>query len=206
MRDVTEDRETALARLMACQAHRAHRDKAGRPYIEHVLRVADLVAEGEDRIVALLHDVVEDSDEFTLDQIDNWFGDRIAGAVAALTRNRHEHRDSYLERLMSNPIAVRVKLADLYDNSDPARLALLDPATAERLSAKYDYALTALVGMAVLPVHTAPPGPRVIGVRGPQGDRVPAVCHRRLDDGPSFTAAGDGRELGGITGWTPMAS
>src|SRR5690606_1583136 len=98
--------------------------------------------------VAWLHDVVEDS-AITLDDLRRWGVSRdVAAAVDAITRRSAEDPDVYYARVAASPRALQVKIADIADNCDPARLALLDPATRDRLTAKYDYALAVLARLA----------------------------------------------------------
>lgn len=126
-------------------AHRAHAgqvDKAGRPYIEHVARVAAAVSDDpEAEAVAWLHDVLEDQPEFG-DEV-FCFQHETALAAAMLSRNWSDG-PAYYSGVRSNPLALRVKLADIADNSDEARLALLDDKTARRLRRKYQNARKAL--------------------------------------------------------------
>jgi (p)ppGpp synthase/HD superfamily hydrolase len=110
------------AAAIAEQAHADQVDKAGAPYITHPVRVAGAVEGEEAKIVALLHDVVEDS-EWTLDRLrDEGFPDAVIKAVDALT---HKDREDYFDavrRAKADPLARIVKLADLADNSDRTRL------------------------------------------------------------------------------------
>jgi (p)ppGpp synthase/HD superfamily hydrolase len=110
------------AAAIAEQAHADQVDKAGAPYITHPTRVAGAVEGEEAKVVALLHDVVEDS-EWTLDQLrDEGFSDAVIKAIDALT---HKDRDGYFDavrRAKADPLARIVKLADLADNSDRTRL------------------------------------------------------------------------------------
>jgi (p)ppGpp synthase/HD superfamily hydrolase len=131
-------------------AHRAHAgqvDKAGRPYIEHVSRVAaacadDPIAEA----VAWCHDLIEDGDSCFLDEFAGEMPDSIFWPVWTLSRTTAGTEDRYYDRIRVSSIALRVKLADIADNADEARLALLDEATASRLRKKYASALEALTG------------------------------------------------------------
>lgn len=135
----------ATARDLAYRAHAGQVDKAGRPYIEHVARVAATVADDpEAEAVAWLHDVLEDcADEFK-NELLNIRPDRIFRAVHVLTRWRGHSAGWYYDRVRENPLALRVKLADIADNADEARLTLLDEATAARLRKKYAKALRSL--------------------------------------------------------------
>ncbi|MEM7058552.1 MAG: HD domain-containing protein [Pseudomonadota bacterium] len=121
---------------IAFAAHWGQTDKSGQPYMAHVVRVASRVAPEDAQIVALLHDVVEDT-QVTLDTIRDVFGTFIADAVDAITRRDGEGHDAYLDRVAANPLAKAVKIADLNDNSDPVRMAQLDQLTQARLAKKY---------------------------------------------------------------------
>lgn len=133
----------ARARGLACRAHAGQRDKAGRPYIEHVTRVAAAVADdAEAMVVALLHDVEEDAPACIPEL--RAFPARIRAAVKLLTRRPDVPPAAYYAAIAANPLALRVKLADIADNADEARLAQLDPTTAQRLREKYSQALQAL--------------------------------------------------------------
>lgn len=128
---------------LALKAHEGQTDKAGMAYIGHVVRVADGVSGTPARIVALLHDVVEDCD-LPLAVIHERFGPQIAESVDAITRRQGEPPQDYYARVAADPLAYVVKLADIADNSHPARLALLDPRTRSRLEQKYAKALALL--------------------------------------------------------------
>lgn len=125
------------AEVLARAAHQGQTDKAGRPYAEYPARVASRV-HGDDaaEAVAWLHDVVEDT-EVTLDQLRSEFPAAVVAAVDAVTKRPGEPPEAYYGRVAADPLARQVKLADLADNSDPARLAELDEPTRERLTAKY---------------------------------------------------------------------
>ncbi len=134
--------QVELARQIATKAHAGQVDKAGRPYIDHPRRVACRVVELQAQAVAWLHDVIEDTgltaDDLRLQGVD----DDTVAAVQLLTRG--EGDDGDYARIAADPLAREVKLADIADNTDPARTALLDPATRERLAAKYTNARRAL--------------------------------------------------------------
>ena len=128
---------------VAFAAHAGQTDKSGAPYIAHVVRVAAKLTLPEDQIVALLHDTVEDCDT-TLEEIAATFGPGIAAAVDAITKRDHEPLEDYIARVRANPIATRVKRADVADNSDPTRMDQLSPEFQERLRAKYAKVLALL--------------------------------------------------------------
>lgn len=134
------------AAQLALHAHAGQVDQAGRPYIGHPLRVAARLAPDEDAMtVGVLHDTVEDT-SVTLDQIRRTFGDLVADAVDAVTHRPGESQGDYMARVRCDPLAVRAKRADMADNLDPARVALLDPDVAERLRHKYAAATRLLPG------------------------------------------------------------
>ena len=126
------------AQALAMSAHDGQVDKAGRPYIEHPERVVGhlLNPTAQETVVAWLHDVVEDAG-ITLEYLENEFGSEVATAVDAITNRPGETKTDYYSRVRANPIALTVKAADLADNTDPARLELLDPNLRARLESKY---------------------------------------------------------------------
>lgn len=142
---------SALADNTAFVLHFNQVDLAGRDYIEHPRRVARLVrtmypdapAIVED--VALLHDTMEDAGEETAIRTFGGAGisPEVAAHVALLSRNVHPEID-YYDRIRKNPVALMVKHADIMDNLDADRLAMLDEDTQARLLVKYESALLAL--------------------------------------------------------------
>ncbi|QGL80969.1 HD domain-containing protein [Stenotrophomonas maltophilia] len=133
----------ALARTLATEAHAGQIDKAGQPYIGHVARVAAAVR-GDDaaEVVAWLHDVAEDCPAFAARM--EVFPAPLREAVQLLNRDAAPDADSYYARIAAHPLALKVKRADLDDNADPQRLAMLDGTTAGRLRDKYADARAAL--------------------------------------------------------------
>lgn len=127
----------ARALEIATVAHEGQLDKAGQPYLAHPLRVRDRVAGESARIVATLHDVVEDS-EWTLDDLAaEGFAPHVIAAVDALTKRPGEELADSMARVVGDALARAVKCADLADNADLARLAALDPVQRARLEQKY---------------------------------------------------------------------
>ena len=109
--------------VIAAEAHAGQRDKAGAPYILHPLRVMARMKSDEERIVAVLHDVVEDTD-WTLERLGaEGFDERILEAIDSLTHRPQESYEEFVERAGRNTIGRRVKVADLEDNSDLSRIA-----------------------------------------------------------------------------------
>ncbi|MEH3052542.1 MAG: HD domain-containing protein [Patulibacter minatonensis] len=131
--------DAAAAERIARAGHEGQVDKTGRPYIEHVERVAAAVAPGL-RSIAWLHDVVEDTPMTAEDLAAEGFGPDVVDAVVAITRLDEEEADAYYARVRANPLALAVKVSDLADNSAPERLALVDADTRAHLVAKYDHA------------------------------------------------------------------
>jgi len=110
-----------LAIGIAVEAPRGQKDRCGAPYILHPLRVMFRVSTSRDRVVAILHDVVEDTD-WTIDALaKKGFPPEITEAVDCLTKREGEPYDQFVQRSASNPIARKVKLADLEDNMDVRR-------------------------------------------------------------------------------------
>ena len=133
--------QQALA--IAKDAHKGQVDKAGMNYIQHPLFVASLV-EGElAKTVALLHDVVEDSDWTLEDLRKEGLPEEVVQAVAILTKKRNENYEEYILRVKQNPLARQVKLADLQHNSDLSRLANVTDRDRKRV-AKYQKAIAFL--------------------------------------------------------------
>jgi len=111
--------EDAIA--LACRAHRGQVDKAGKPYILHPLRVMLRLEDPAAQIVAVLHDVVEDTPVTLADLRAEGYSGEICDAVDCLTRRPGEAYEAFISRAAANPLSRRVKLADLEDNMDPRR-------------------------------------------------------------------------------------
>ena len=126
-----------VARVIATIAHRGQVDKAGNPYIDHPRRVASMVASADAQAVAWLHDVLEDTDLIADDLGAAGIPWRIVYPVILLTRKAGQTPEQYYASIRWSTTALEVKLADIADNTDPDRLALLDDATIARLTRKY---------------------------------------------------------------------
>ncbi|MBW4460484.1 MAG: GTP pyrophosphokinase [Nodosilinea sp. WJT8-NPBG4] len=113
---------------MASNAHKGQLDKAGKDYIEHPLRVLDTVKtkypdDIELQCIAVMHDVIEDSDVTLEDIKAAGFSDRVIAGLKAMTKVIGIDYDAYITRVIGfNPDAIKVKLADLEDNMDLSRL------------------------------------------------------------------------------------
>ena len=111
----------AHALKLAYEAHEGQVDKAGASYVLHCLRVAKAMSTTEEKIVALLHDIVEDT-EITFEYLEHeGFSKEVVAAVKAITRELEEPYNAYLRRVAQNELAYKVKLADMMDNSDVTR-------------------------------------------------------------------------------------
>jgi (p)ppGpp synthase/HD superfamily hydrolase len=121
--------ERALA--IAAEAHQGQLDKAGEPYLLHSMRVMLRVQGDQERLVALLHDVVEDNPAWTLERLRaEGFADEVVEAVDRLTKREGEPYEATIDRAAGYPLARRVKIADLEDNMVLARIA--DPGERDR--------------------------------------------------------------------------
>jgi hypothetical protein len=119
---------------IAAEAHQKQFDKSGRlPYILHPVRMMLRGQTIAERIVAVLHDVVEDT-PWTLEQLGAaGFPDDVLAAIDCLTRRPEETYDEFIDRILTNPLATRVKRYDLEDNMDVTRLDTLTQKDLERL-------------------------------------------------------------------------
>jgi (p)ppGpp synthase/HD superfamily hydrolase len=134
---------------LAIEAHRGQTDKYNQPYMLHVLGVMGRCRTIEEKIVALLHDVVEDTDHTFDDLRELGISERIITAVELLTRRRGETYDHFVERIAPDPLARAVKLADLEDNMDVRRSTrAMKEKDAERME-KYRTAWQKLAGLHV---------------------------------------------------------
>lgn len=118
---MTQTLERAIA--LAATAHAGQMDKGGAPYILHPLKVMLRMTSLEERIVAVLHDVVEDC-EISLDDLrKEGFSEEVLTAIASVTKVPGESYEDFVERAAQNPIGRVVKLAGLEENSDLSRIA-----------------------------------------------------------------------------------
>ena len=111
------------AKAIATSAHEGQVDKAGKPYIEHPMRVMNMGKTVEEKIAGVLHDVVEDSD-WTFEMLEKeGIPKDVLDALRCVTKlSEDEDYDHFIERVKTNPLAVKVKLNDLKDNMDITRL------------------------------------------------------------------------------------
>lgn len=130
--------------IVATRAHSGQTDRAGQPYILHPLRVMLKMSSEEARIVAVLHDVLEDTDVTAHDLAAEGFSEEIVEAVQAMSRREGEDYQDFVRRAKQNSIARTVKIADIEDNMDPSRNTEPSVKDMERLS-KYGRALDELM-------------------------------------------------------------
>ena len=111
------------AKAIATSAHEGQVDKAGKPYIEHPMRVMNMGKTVEEKIAGVLHDVVEDSD-WTFEMLEKeGIPKDVLDALRCVTKlSEDEDYDHFIERVKTNPLAVKVKINDLKDNMDITRL------------------------------------------------------------------------------------
>ena len=134
---------------IAVSAHKDQVDKGGNPYILHPLRVMMSLETNEERIVGVLHDVIEDSEWTPEDLAKEGFSEEIIVAIGSVTKTDSEHGTEegyfrFVERAKQNPIGAKVKIADLRDNLDVSRIPTLDKAALERIN-KYKKSLEILL-------------------------------------------------------------
>ena len=129
-----------LALSIARQAHEGQLDKAGVDYIEHPIYVASQVDTEEEKAVALLHDVIEDSSVTAEELLNAGLPETVVTAIQILSKKKGQDYQTYLENVKSNPLARVVKLADLKHNSDLSRLRSVTDNDLERLE-KYKRAI-----------------------------------------------------------------
>lgn len=107
---------------IALAAYSGKKDKAGETYILHPLRVMEKMESTEQKAVAILHDVIEDSDYTAEALLAAGIPNQVVAAVVSLTRNEGESYAAFIDRVALNELATAVKLADLADNMNILRL------------------------------------------------------------------------------------
>lgn len=140
---------------IATEAHKGQLDKAGRDYIGHPLRVMEMGKTEDEKIVGVLHDVIEDTD-WTFEMLEaEGFSREVIEALKCVTKlSENENYDDFIERVKKNPLAVAVKINDLTDNMDIRRLPYLSDKDVKRLK-KYLKAYKKLTGEPVYSVYAA---------------------------------------------------
>lgn len=140
---------------IATEAHKGQLDKADRDYIGHSLRVMEMGKAEEEKIVGVLHDVIEDTD-WTFEKLaEEGFSDEVIAALRCVTKtSENENYDDFIDRVKKNPLAVAVKINDLTDNMDIRRLPYLSDKDVKRLK-KYLKAYKRLTGEPVYSIYAA---------------------------------------------------
>ena len=133
---------TRKAMIIAYEAHKNQVDKSGVPYIYHTIHVAEQMDTENECIIALLHDVVEDTN-VTFKQLEEVFSKEIIDILKLLTREENIEYDEYIKRIKNNSIACKVKIADLTHNLDKTRLDFVTEVDVKR-NEKYKKALQIL--------------------------------------------------------------
>ena len=140
---------------IAIEAHKGQFDKAGREYIGHPIRVMEMGKTEDEKIVGVLHDVIEDSD-WTFERLEaEGFSQEVINALRCVTKtSENENYDDFIDRVKKNPLAASVKINDLTDNMDIRRLPYLSDKDVKRLK-KYLKAYKRLTGEPVYSVYAA---------------------------------------------------
>ena len=136
---------TKKALKLCFTVHKDQIDKSGMPYVFHPFHLAEQMQDEDSTIVALLHDVVEDT-HHTFDSLrEAGFGDDVLRPLALLTRSAETEEDylAYVARIREDPVARAVKIADLTHNADLTRLPTVTDKDRSR-AAKYQKALMLL--------------------------------------------------------------
>lgn len=133
---------TRKAMIIAYEAHKNQVDKSGVPYIYHPIHVAEQMDTENECIIALLYDVVEDTN-VTFKQLEEVFSKEIIDILKLLTREENIEYDEYIKRIKNNSIACKVKIADLTHNLDKTRLDFVTEVDVKR-NEKYKKALQIL--------------------------------------------------------------
>lgn len=131
---------TKKALNICFKAHYKQVDKSGLPYVFHPFHLAEQMDDAESVCVALLHDVVEDTDITFADLISEGFNDNVINALKLLTHSDDTPYMEYIASIKNNSIARKVKLADLRHNSDLTRLDL----NVDKIPPKYNLYLEAI--------------------------------------------------------------
>lgn len=135
--------ETKKALKLCFEVHKEQKDKSGLPYVFHPFHLADQMDDENSVIVALLHDVVEDSDKTFEDLIEMGFKHEIIDALKLLTHEEDVDYFEYVLKIKENELAKKVKLADLRHNSDTSRLDKMTEKDSQRVH-KYRKAIEIL--------------------------------------------------------------
>lgn len=134
---------TKKALKLCFEAHKEQTDKAGLPYVFHPFHIAEQMDDEISTVCALLHDVVEDTDTTFDDLSAMGFPQKVMDVLKLLTHEKSVPYMEYVKKISANPVATKVKIADLRHNSDVTRLNDLDEDMKKRFE-KYKQALAIL--------------------------------------------------------------
>lgn len=124
---------------IAAKAHAGAKEKNGDPYLLHPLRVMAQVNSLDEKMVAVLHDVAEDTDVALDDLEKEGFSQAVLEAVRLVTRTDEQNYNAYIQSIKANPIARAVKIADMIDNSNLLRIPNLRDKDLERCRKYHKY-------------------------------------------------------------------
>ena len=132
---------------IAVNAHKGVTDKGGNPYIVHPLRVMMSLKSDNEKIVGVLHDVVEDAEDWDFERLqEEGFSKEVLDALRSVTKtSEEEDYNEFVQRALTNEIGRAVKIADIRDNLDVTRIDELRQKDMNRLN-KYKNALKVLLG------------------------------------------------------------
>ena len=135
---------TKMAINLLFEAHKDQKDKSGLPYVFHPFHVAEQMDDEDSTIVALLHDLLEDTSYTVEDLKKIGFNNKVCDALILMTHDDNDKYLEYVKKIKNNEIARKVKIADLKHNSDLSRLDIITENDLER-KAKYTKALEILL-------------------------------------------------------------
>ena len=124
---------TKKAIKLMFEKHKDQYDKSGLPYVFHPFHVAEQMEDEDATIVALLHDIVEDTDTTFEDLKEMGFSDTVIDALRLMTHDKNVDYFDYVEKIGKNPIARKAKIKDLEHNMDTTRLDIVDETAKKRL-------------------------------------------------------------------------
>ena len=174
---------------IATEAHQGQLDKAGKDYIGHPLRVMAMGRTLDEKIVGVLHDVIEDSD-WTFGMLQNeGFSPEVIEALRCVTKtSENENYDDFIDRIKKNPLATAVKLNDLTDNMDIRRLPYLSDKDVKRLK-RYLKAYKRLTGEPLFSVYAARQDHP--NAYNPWTDEADSELVQKWEEGKSITEIAD---------------
>ncbi len=122
------------AMALATEAHKGQFDKSGVAYILHPLRIMHLMHTETEKIVGVLHDIIEDTPITLQDLKEKGYSQEVIDALDHLTKREGEKYGDFIKRCRGNLIALKVKIADLEDNMDIRRMDMVLDRDLERLN------------------------------------------------------------------------